>query len=286
MKKNVFRLSFLFVLIVILLVAITIFIRDNPLSDIYVNQYESEIVHNFKNNLPGLTGKHIKIAIIDSPIDSTHSELKGKIKETIVFTTDSNENTSTASSHGTQVAGIISAKDNGYGILGVAQETEIYSLVAIDSNGLGKIEDVCSALKWCLDNQMNVVNLSFSVKRDNQELEALINELNKKNTIIIASYNNRDSVSSYPAEYSNVIGVKSCDKTWFECKDGVVYAPGKNIITTIDKGGYACVDGNSMAAAYVSGLAAIYKEYCNNNGILFNKQIFLDFISKRKGKVN
>ena len=75
MKKNVFRLSFLFVLIVILL--ITIFIRDNPLSDIYVNQYESEIVHNFKNNLPGLTGKHIKIAIIDSPIDSTHSELKG-----------------------------------------------------------------------------------------------------------------------------------------------------------------------------------------------------------------
>jgi len=50
MKKNVFRLSFLFVLIVILLVAITIFIRDNPLSDIYVNQYESEIVHNFKNN--------------------------------------------------------------------------------------------------------------------------------------------------------------------------------------------------------------------------------------------
>ena len=180
MKKNVFRLSFLFVLIVILLVAITIFIRDNPLSDIYVNQYESEIVHNFKNNLPGLTGKHIKIAIIDSPIDSTHSELKGKIKETIVFTTDSNENTSTASSHGTQVAGIISAKDNGYGILGVAQETEIYALVAIDGNGLGKIEDVCSALKWCLDNQMDVVNLSFSVKRDNQELEALINELNKK----------------------------------------------------------------------------------------------------------
>ena len=286
MKKNVFRLSFLFVLIVILLVAITIFIRDNPLSDIYVNQYESEIVHNFKNNLPGLTGKHIKIAIIDSPIDSTHFELKGKIKETIVFTTDSNETASTASSHGTQVAGIISSKDNGYGILGVAQETEIYSLVAIDSNGLGKIKDVCSALKWCLDNQMDVVNLSFSVKRDNQELEALINELNKKNTIIIASYNNRDSVSSYPAEYSNVIGVKSCDKTWFECKDGVVYAPGKNIITTIDKGGYACVDGNSMAAAYVSGLAAIYKEYCNNNGILFNKQIFLDFISKRKGKVN
>lgn len=36
MKKNVFRLSFLFVLIVILLVAITIFIRDNPLSDMYV----------------------------------------------------------------------------------------------------------------------------------------------------------------------------------------------------------------------------------------------------------
>ncbi|MCI6007207.1 MAG: S8 family serine peptidase [Ruminococcus sp.] len=283
MKKRKFIFNFImknkifFVLVSILIIVVVFTIdvfNDKTLSEINEKQYTSEIVANIRKKYPGLTGENIKIGIIDSCIDNTHDDLIGSIKKTVSFISKNNKSNVVYSNHGTQVAGIISAKDNDFGIIGIAPKAEIYSLVAIHSNGIGEIEDVCSALRWCIENKMDVINLSFSTKISNPELESLVNEAYKQNTIIVASYNNKKNVSSFPAEYDNVIGVKTNNKSWFDFNNNVVYAPGKSI-TTIDKGGYEYVEGNSMAAACVTGFAAIVKEDCNKKSINFSNSYFI-----------
>lgn len=189
MKNKIF---FVLVSILIIVVVFTIDVfNDKTLSEINEKQYTSEIVANIRKKYPGLTGENIKIGIIDSCIDNTHDDLIGSIKKTVSFISKNNKSNVVYSNHGTQVAGIISAKDNDFGIIGIAPKAEIYSLVAIHSNGIGEIEDVCSALRWCIENKMDVINLSFSTKISNPELESLVNEAYKQNTIIVASYNNK-----------------------------------------------------------------------------------------------
>ena len=75
----------------------------------------------------GLTGKGVKIAVIDSGADLSHEDLK--YKEAISFLGDNNSQPPIDYfGHGTHVAGIIAAQDNGKGVIGVAPDAEIYSL--------------------------------------------------------------------------------------------------------------------------------------------------------------
>ncbi len=84
----------------------------------------------------GYTGKGVKVAIIDSGINSKHPDLSvaggaSMIEGTSAFT-DGN-------GHGTHVAGVIAALNNGFGAVGAAPDAEIYSVKVLSTAGGGAI---------------------------------------------------------------------------------------------------------------------------------------------------
>src|SRR5436305_437853 len=61
--------------------------------------------------------------------------------------------------HGTHVAGIIAARDNGFGVIGVAPEAKLYAVKVLDANGSGSWSAVANGIVWAVQNGMHVINM-------------------------------------------------------------------------------------------------------------------------------
>ncbi|ASA25347.1 S8 family serine peptidase [Paenibacillus donghaensis] len=85
------------------------------------------------------------------------------------------------------------------------------SSVKILENGRGDVEQLCTSLEWCEDNDIDVINISLGSCNflDYYKLRNIINRLARKNILIVCSAHN-NNLLTYPASFSNVIGVK-CD---------------------------------------------------------------------------
>ena len=223
-------------------------------------------------------GKKIKIAILDSGVNSNHQDFSNNIKSGYNFIRNT-EVISDNYGHGTWITGIISASNNSVGICGIAPKAEIYPLVVLDEMGKGKIDDVVNAIYWCIKKNMDIINISFSTKKSDKNLEKAISDATKKGILIVASYDNKKNRSSYPAQYENVIGVKTEQKVnKIYIKDDICYAPGRDIVTTNKKGGYESVNGNSVATAYVTGCVALIVSECKANKENYNVSIIKELL--------
>lgn len=81
------------------------------------------------------------------------------------------------------------------------------------SNEKGNLNNLISALRWCCDNRVNLINLSIGTTNywDFKFLDKELLELEKKNIIIVAAHSNK-CILTYPASHKSVIGVR-CDAT-------------------------------------------------------------------------
>ena len=207
------------------------------------------------------TGKGIKIAILDSGI-SPHDDLK--IAGGISFV--SNDYTDYLS-HGTEIAGIISALLNEKGIAGVAPEASIYA-VKIANGKEGNLSSAAKGFNWAIDNNMSIITMSFGFNTYSQIFKDLVTEAYKKGIILVSAAGN-DGVNGvlYPAKYEEVIAVGSIDKDNAKASfsnygpELELVAPGTNINTTAIGNGYAIAEGTSYSTAYVTGVAGLLKAY-------------------------
>lgn len=203
----------------------------------------------------------VKVAILDSGININHDDLQKKVVNSYNVIDGSNLIRDDFG-HGTNIAGIITANDNDIGIIGISQNIEIYDIKVLDDKGIGKVEDVIKGLQWALNNDVDIINISFGFIKNYPELQYMINTLLSKNIIIVASAgNNIGQEVDYPARYTNVISVGSIDENGEIDILGSqgkidIYAPGKNIVTTSKNGKYETVRGTSFSAAYVTGILA------------------------------
>ncbi|MEM4679800.1 MAG: S8 family serine peptidase [Thermofilaceae archaeon] len=108
----------------------------------------------------GYTGRGVKIAIVDSGINSSHPDLKGKVLEYINVSTDSNE--SDLNGHGTHVAGIAAGAGEKY--RGVAPEAYLLNAKAINYKGRGGGDDVAYAMEWSYHKGANIINMSIGTE--------------------------------------------------------------------------------------------------------------------------
>lgn len=202
--------------------------------------------------------RKIKVAIIDSGINSQHSELTNKVIKSYNVI-QSTEFTSDDFNHGTKIAGIITANKNSRGIIGISQNVEIFDVQVLNSEGKANIEDVSKALLWSSKNDVDIINISFGFSKHNPELQETIDLLVSKGIIIVsAAGNNLGQEADYPAKYPNVLSVGSIDKDGnvdvLSAQGKIdVFAPGKDILTTSSSGGYETVRGTSFSAAYITG---------------------------------
>lgn len=219
----------------------------------------------------------IKVAVLDTGIESTHLDLQGKI---ILEKNFSSSNTVTdVVGHGTHVAGSIGAlTNNSIGVAGVGYDTALMNGKVLDDTGSGYYDDIASGIIWAADNGAAVINLSLGGSQPQQLLQNAINYAWNKGVVIIAAAGNSGNTQVfYPAFYDHVISVAATNQndnkpswstygTWVK-----VAAPGDSIYSTYKGGGYAYLRGTSMATSVVSGVAALVEAAhpsCSNTCIV------------------
>lgn len=208
------------------------------------------------------TGSDVKVAVVDTGIDLDHRDLIGNIKGQVntisPLKTGNDDN-----GHGTHVAGTIAAVNNSIGVVGVGPNISLYAVKVLGKNGSGWLSDVIEGLGWCVDNGMQVVNMSLGSSSDSQSLHDAVNAVNTAGIVQVAAAGNDGGAVIYPARYPVVIAVSAIDNTdtiasWSSRGPEVDLAgPGVGILSTYNNGYYKTLSGTSMATPHVSGAAAL-----------------------------
>ena len=174
--------------------------------------------------------------------------------------------------HGTHVAGTIAAgADNGIGAAGVAPNAKVMPLRFLDSRGAGNVGDAISAIEYAVAAGADVINASWGGPDFSPPLQAAIERAGQAGVIVVAAAGNEgennDSSPVYPASFDlpNLISVAATDQAdrlanFSNYGKGKVdiAAPGVEIVATYNDG-FGYMNGTSMAAPHVAGIAALLR---------------------------
>jgi subtilisin family serine protease len=209
------------------------------------------------------SGDKVLVAMVDSGVDETHPDLQGAIADK----TDTIGGAAAALDHGTSIAGAIGARG---AIEGVAPKARILSVRAFESTPSGPQGTTMSILKgvdWAVRGQARIINMSFAGPPD-PDIARAVAAASAKGVILIAAAGNAGPKSPplYPAADAGVIAVTAIDANdrLFENANRGAYisvaAPGVDVLLPAANGGYDLKTGTSVAAALVSGVAALVLE--------------------------
>jgi len=209
-------------------------------------------------------GAGVKVAVMDTGMDIYHPDLTDNIKGGINIV-EPGRPPNDDNGHGTHVAGTIAAAKNGYGVIGTAPKASLYAVKVLTSNGKTSLSFLLEGVNWCINNKMDVINMSFGGTEDMPEFRAAVLNAYEAGIIIIAAAGNySQSEALYPAAYyPQVIAVSAINQ-----QDAVMgfsnsgypvafTAPGDRIHSTFGNGNYTMMSGTSMSAPHISGLAAL-----------------------------
>ena len=291
-------------------------------------------------NKPIINSERPVIAIIDTGVDITHPDLKdniwtnmGEVDGSADRDNDSNgfkndvhgwdfiNNTPKmrdSNMHGTHVAGIAAAANNGVGIVGANPKALIMPITTLQSDGIGDNATLIKGINYAVDNGATIINMSLGTYGNSQALRQALENAYHSAVIVAAAGNDHRCIYAshkmihqdippmpcFPAAYSFVLGVQattsfgdlatfsnydddgpltSCESTILD-PDGFNYelkAPGTNILSTIPGGNYRQLQGTSMASPLVAGAVSalmMVKQY-DNQEILWADLLHSDNIS-------
>ncbi len=226
-----------------------------------VDRIDAELVHSTNN------GTGVKVAVLDSGIDLDHPDLAVAGNVTFVGGTSNGDDDN---GHGTLVAGIIGARDNDDGVIGVAPGAAIYSVKVLDSGASGLMSWILSGIEWARDNNMQVINMSFgSASQMPSTIKDALDSAYSAGIVIVAGAGEGGNAGGtgnnvwYPASYESVIAVGATDNTdarYTSSSTGYqleIVAPGVNIYSTAMGGGYGYLTGTSGSSPHAAGVAAL-----------------------------
>lgn len=210
-------------------------------------------------------GAGVRVAIIDTGIDSSHRDLQSKVDggynaindcERVECWQDDN-------GHGSHVAGTVAAAKDGRGVVGVAPKARLYAVKVLDAEGSGNLSDVIKGIVWAANNDMQVANMSLGSPFPSDTMHRALRYAKARGVIVVAAAGNSGGSVGYPGAYPETIGVSASD--WndniagFSSRGDEVdfIAPGVAIVSSAMGGDYASFSGTSMAAPHVAGLAAL-----------------------------
>src|SRR5690349_15810621 len=129
---------------------------------------------------------NVDIAILDTGIDLSHPDLNIYAQKTFVSGTSSANDDN---GHGTHVAGIAAAKDNSYGVVGVAPGARLWDIKVLDSTCSGLISDIIAGIDYIASfaNQVDVANLSFGCECKSDALDTAINNAVSEGITFVAA---------------------------------------------------------------------------------------------------
>jgi subtilisin len=203
------------------------------------------------------TGGGIRVAVLDTGIDTDHPDLSYVDCDTFVAGTADCEDDN---GHGTHVAGIIAALDNGVGVVGVAPDAGLDVNKVCTSEGLCYASDVIAGIQNAVEEGADVISMSFGGRSPSKAERDALQSAYDAGIVLVASAGNWGGVT-FPAKYKTVIAVGATaeDDTipWWSSKKPELVAPGVDVYSTTHDGGYGPMSGTSMAAPHVSGTVAL-----------------------------
>jgi subtilisin family serine protease len=205
-------------------------------------------------------GAGVKVALIDTGVDSRHPDLRDRISGSRSFVAAYSPSAPTAGSyrHGTAMAGLIAAvANNKVGIVGIAPRARIEVFEACWQLGPNTDAAACNtftlaqALEAALEAGIPLINMSIAGPAD-PLLAALVQSGLKRGVIFVGSM--ADDTDSFPTNISGVIGVANSDRGR---SGATLAAPGTHVLTLRPGGEYDFESGTSVAAAEMTGVVAL-----------------------------
>ncbi len=212
---------------------------------------------------PTTTGAGAVVCVLDTGLEVGHPDRPESLLPGWNFI-DDNSDVDDGEGHGTHVSGTIAAAmGNGIGVAGVAPNVEIIPLKFMDDSGSGYVSDEIAGIQYAVVGGANVINMSFGTYGFSQSEYDALNSAAASGVLLVAAAGDaNDDTPQYPAGYDNVFSV-GASTSWGDRADFSNYgptidivAPGVDVLSTAN-GAYEFRSGTAMAAAHVSGVAAL-----------------------------
>jgi len=219
--------------------------------------------------------------------------------------------------HGTHVAGIIGAvRNNEIGMDGVADNVKIMSIRTVP-NGDERDKDVANAIRYAVDNGASIINMSFGKGYSWYEkvVEDAIKYAEKNDVLLVHAAGNssqdNDTTDNFPNDdyrgkgFLFFKGKMKNYKNWIEvgalnyevgeklaapfsnygAENVDIFAPGMEIYATVPNDEYRMLQGTSMAAPVVAGVASVLRSYFPSLTAVQVKNILMNTVTKQNHMV-
>ncbi|MFF4060818.1 S8 family serine peptidase [Streptomyces sp. NPDC001668] len=238
-------------------------------------------------NVSTLTGRGVKIAVLDTGVDTDHPDLVGRIDETASFVLG--ESVEDMHGHGTHCIGTAAgpaSPQNQEPRYGVATEARILAAKVLNHAGTGTDGQILAGIDWAITHGARVISMSLGAPVQPgglflQTYETLAQTALQHRAVIVAAAGNESQRPQHvkpvdsPANCPSILAVASLDKSlttsFFSC-GGIngqggevnIAAPGRNVRSAAPGGGYTTKSGTSMATPHVAGVLALLAEASPN----------------------
>ncbi|MEU0213395.1 S8 family peptidase [Streptomyces canus] len=233
-------------------------------------------------NLSSLTGRGVKIAVLDTGVDTDHPDLVERIEDMASFVPG--ETVEDGQGHGTHCIGTAAgpASPQQGPRYGVATEARILAGKVLSNAGSGADGQILAGMAWAVARGARVISMSLGAPVRPGELfpqtyEQLAQRALQRGTLVVAAAGNESrrpqSVEPVgrPANCPSILAVASLDQSlttsFFSCGalNGAggevnIAAPGRDVHSAAPGGGYQSMSGTSMATPHVAGVVALLAE--------------------------
>ncbi len=236
-------------------------------------------LQGIRANWSHLTGSGVKVAVLDTGVDTDHPDLTGCVEATASFV--SGASVEDGHGHGTHCVGTVAgpAKPGHAPRYGVAGEARVLVGKVLSDQGVGSDGEILAGMAWAVAQGARVVSMSLGAPVEPGELfpqtyENVARRALRRGTVIVAAAGNESRRPGFvapvgrPANCPSILAVAALGKdlgtAFFSCGaiNGAggevnIAAPGVDIFSAAPDGTYQTMSGTSMATPYAAGVVTL-----------------------------